>query len=79
MQSLVPEFLTAVPDDLYDGLPLRYFLTPDGRFKLWHIGFDGTDDRGVVKPVGGKRSSSINMFDYLGDWVWQYTPVPETP
>ena len=71
LNSLVPEFLPAVPLDPVDGQPLRYRPNADGTFLLYSIGDDGVDDGGVP----GKSQN----FYWLGvagpDWVW---PQPAT-
>ena len=52
------------PTDVIDGAPLRYRLTPDGRYLLYSIGWNETDDDG--KPSG-------KLSDYVtGDWAWRY-------
>jgi len=71
LQELVPEFATAVPLDPWDGREMRYRTTPAGRYMLWCVGLDGTDDGGQVKNDVRMRSAR-----YLGDWTWQYEPVP---
>lgn len=45
LDQLVPEFLTAVPLDPFDGRPLRYSLTGDG-YVLYSVGPDKADDGG---------------------------------
>ena len=47
LNQLVPAFLPAVPLDRFDGQPLRYARTSDGRFKLWSVGTDLDDDAGA--------------------------------
>ena len=44
LESLVPTYLTAVPDDPYSGEPLRYTTAPSHR--LWSVGPDEKDDGG---------------------------------
>jgi hypothetical protein len=74
LEELAPEFLPAVPLDACDGRPLRYRRTETGRFMLWSVGVDGSDDEGKV-TLGAKGSAKLNKRDYLGDWAWQYEPV----
>ncbi len=45
LQDLVPEFLSAVPTDPWDGKPLRY--APG---KVWSVGRNGVDDGGTPPP-----------------------------
>lgn len=47
LNQLVPAFLPAIPLDRFDGQPLRYARTADGRFKLWSVGSDLDDDSGA--------------------------------
>jgi len=47
LNRLVPTFLPAVPLDRFDGQPLRYARSSDGRFKLWSVGSDLDDDGGA--------------------------------
>ena len=70
--ALVPEFIDKVPHDVMTGTPLKFRLTPDGRFTLYSIGFDERDDGGtvVLRSSGGSSPPSL---DYeRGDWVWSY-------
>ena len=64
LETLVPQFISLLPNDVLTGEPYKYRLTDDGRFVLYSVGWDEKDDGGVP----GKR-----MFDELqGDWVWEY-------
>jgi hypothetical protein len=72
LQELVPEFVAAVPCDPWDGKEVRYRTTPAGRYMLWCMGLDGKDDGGQVNKNGVAMRSAL----YLGDWTWQYEPVP---
>jgi len=70
LTALVPAYLAGVPVDL-DGQPVRYAPDPaNGRYRLWSIGADGTDDGGVeLDEAGGTPKPWIEP---VGDWVWQY-------
>jgi len=74
LAELTPEFLPAIPNDPCDGKPLRYRTTPEGRYRLWSVGFDGKDDDGNV-TLDAKGTAKLSKRDYLGDWTWQYEPV----
>jgi hypothetical protein len=67
LETLVPQFLSAVPIDLMSAKPLGYHLNPDGSFTLYSVGEDGRDD-------GGDATSSTvtNRFDLWSgrDAVW---------
>ena len=67
--ALMPEYLSRVPTDVTDGMPLRYQQTPAGRFRLWSVGWDGQDDGG---RVAWKDAAKPRPDDEHGDWVWQY-------
>lgn len=45
LKELTPEFLPAVPEDPFDGKPLRYVVRDDA-YVLYSVGADGTDDGG---------------------------------
>ena len=70
LDALVPGFLDRVPTDVIDGAPMRYRRTPDGRYLLYSIGWNGRDDGGQVAWKEGPR-----LDDRAGDWVWQYQPL----
>jgi len=63
LDALVPESITKLPHDLIGGQPLHYHPTTDGRFILYSIGWNQTDDDGVP--------GTLDDVDE-GDWVWQY-------
>ena len=62
-----------LPPDPMDGKPMRYRKTPDGRYALWSIGFDGKDDGGK-RTLDKKQPEYTRFHDaaYLGDWVWDF-------
>lgn len=77
LNSLVPEFISAVPRDPVDGEPLRYRLQLDGTFLLYSVGENGKDDNGnpsLEKYVEGSNFNWLNL--HALDWVW---PQPATP
>jgi hypothetical protein len=59
LAALVPRFLEKLPHDLIGGGPLKYRRTNDGRFLLYSIGWNETED-------GGRADKSPSD----GDWVW---------
>lgn len=75
LNSLVPEFLSAIPLDPVDKKPLRYRLNANGPFLLYSIGTNGKDDGGNASDP---RSHDINYWlnPHALDWVW---PKPATP
>jgi hypothetical protein len=68
LDALAPQFIEKIPHDIIGGQPLHYRRTDDGKFLLYSIGWNETDDGGQEAPLiqnGG--------IDYTkGDWVWQY-------
>ncbi|MGH7940654.1 MAG: hypothetical protein ACREFR_06235, partial [Limisphaerales bacterium] len=67
--SLSPQFIPSLPHDIINGQPLQYRRTADGQFVLYSVGWNETDDGGVVVP---DKKSSFGVDRRLGDWVWQY-------
>ena len=67
LDPLVPQFLPKAPLDPYAGRPLHYRPEPNGRFLLYSVGSNQTDEGGVAarKPDGGAAPDQ-------GDWVWAY-------
>jgi len=55
LQELVPQFLSAVPDDPFDGQSLRYHRLAKG-YVVYSIGRDGHDDGGRERPFDAKSS-----------------------
>ena len=69
LAELTSGYVDRLPTDLIDGAALRYGPTPDGRYRLYSVGWNQADDGGQVvwekDRVDGRR----------GDWVWQYQPL----
>jgi hypothetical protein len=55
LNELVPQFLSAVPIDPFDGQPLRYHRLAKG-YVIYSIGSDDHDDGGREKPADWKSS-----------------------
>jgi len=55
LNELVPQFLSAVPSDPFDGAPLRYHRLAKG-YVIYSVGRDGHDDGGREKPADWKSS-----------------------
>ena len=76
LNSLVPEFLSAVPLDPVDGQPLRYRLNSNGTFLLYSVGPNGKDDGGNPQlEAGVEGSNNYWLNPHALDWVW---PQPAT-
>jgi hypothetical protein len=65
--ALVPQFLPGIPNDLFDGQPLRYNKNADGTYLLYSIGWNGRDDGGVAART---NSNVPRANPNAGDWVW---------
>lgn len=62
LSDLVPDRLTAVSKDPYDGRPLRYGITEEGCL-VYSIGRNERDDGGVSLRRGGERDKSDFVFE----------------
>jgi len=64
----------AIPLDPISGKSMGYRKTPDGRYALWSVGFDGVD-HGGVRVLDKDRPEHTKFYDphYSGDWVWDFT------
>ena len=67
LDAFAPQFIAKLPHDVINGQPLHYRRTTDGEFVLYSVGWNETDDGGVVGLTQG-GSVDINK----GDWVWRY-------
>ncbi len=68
LDALAPQFIAKVPHDVIGGGPLKYRRTADGQFVLYSVGWNETDDGGVVVNQKGGNVPDISQ----GDWVWRY-------
>jgi hypothetical protein len=62
LDALSPQFIDKIPDDLIGGGPLHYHRTDDGKFLLYSIGWNETDDGGTPGTMADPNK---------GDWIWQ--------
>ena len=67
LDALAPQFIAKLPHDVINGQPLHYRRTSDGQFVLYSVGWNETDDGGVV---GLTKNGSLDTG--TGDWVWRY-------
>ena len=63
LDALAPQFIEKLPHDIIGGQPLHYRRTDDGKFLLYSVGWNETDDGGLPGTLSDVKS---------GDWVWQY-------
>lgn len=69
LDVLVPQFIAKLPNDVINGLPLKYRRIDDGQFILYSVGWNEKDDGGVP----GKTFYDEKQ----GDWVWFSQPQPQ--
>jgi hypothetical protein len=67
LDALMPQFIEKIPHDIIGGQPLHYRRPDDGKFLLYSVGWNQTDDGG---KVAFKKDGSIDREN--GDWVWQH-------
>jgi hypothetical protein len=65
--ALAPQYLANIPNDVINGQPLRYHRTADGRFLLYSVGWNQTDDGGVLGT-----NNTGQPLRTIGDWVWMF-------
>jgi hypothetical protein len=70
LDALAPQLLKQLPHDIIDGQPLQYRRSSDGQFVLYSVGWNETDDGGVVGLNDG-GGADIRK----GDWVWRSSAV----
>jgi hypothetical protein len=68
LDALAPQFIAKVPHDVIGGQPLKYRREANGQFVLYSVGWNETDDGGVV--VFKKKGMNVEINE--GDWVWRY-------
>jgi hypothetical protein len=69
IEALTPRFMAKLPNDIITGEPLKYRRTDGGKFFLYSVGWNETDDGGVIATTPGKPYLQERA---QGDWVWQY-------
>jgi hypothetical protein len=75
LDTLAPQFIAQVPHDVIGGQPLKYRREANGQFVLYSVGWNETDDGGVVvfkKGSSRDESPAQNVDLEQGDWVWRY-------
>jgi hypothetical protein len=61
LDALTPQFMGKIPQDIIGGEPLHYQRTADGKFLLYSVGWNETDDYGLPGTLADVKK---------GDWVW---------
>lgn len=72
LAELSPTYLPEPLTDHADGEPLRYRPTPDGRYRIYSVGHNLTDENGLLDPNWSPRLGRNTRGK--GDWVWAYEP-----
>jgi hypothetical protein len=67
LDTLAPRFIETLPPDVIGGQPLKYHRLDNGRFALYSVGWNGTDDGGTVVL---RQFSKTTIDVEKGDWVW---------
>jgi hypothetical protein len=62
LDALAPQFFGKIPHDIIGGEPLHYRRTDDGKFLLYSVGWNETDDGGLSGTLSDVKK---------GDWVWK--------
>jgi len=60
LDGLAPKFIDRLPHDIINGQPLHYRRTDGGKFLLYSVGWNETDD-------GGTTSDKMDQ----DDWIWK--------
>lgn len=71
LEELVPQFIPAMPIDVFDATALRYRRHDDGSYDIWSIGSNRKDD-------GGKIEQGKTLQDQP-DWLWRMPGSPKAP
>ena len=72
LATLAPQFMENIPHDIIGGQPLHYRRTNDGKFLLYSVGWDETDDGGVINLREGSHWAGNQWVPDPSDWVWKY-------
>jgi hypothetical protein len=69
LDALLPGFIQQLPRDIINGAPLKYRRTDNGKFLLYSVGWNETDE-------GGKDDCDTSRPETLktGDWAWISRP-----
>jgi hypothetical protein len=70
--GLMPAITSQLPHDVINGQPLGYRRTADGQYLLYSVGWNETDDGGVL----GLNKGGEGIDPKLGDWVWRLPTYP---
>lgn len=78
LEDLLPNYLSALPHDVFTGKPLHYVLSPDlNHFTIYGVGPDSADDK--AKPAAMSGPWMLWQEQNTTDWVWNSAAVEPTP
>ena len=82
LESLVPDYLGAVPIDPFTGRAL-VFRPVDGGLLVYSVGWNFTDDSGfpnmITPPEGKDRANWKGDYDDTGFRLWEKPPAAPAP
>jgi len=63
LNQLIPSYLTAIPEDPFDGKPLRYNKRRNRGYVVYSVGEDGRDDGG--RPPAKEAETAGGTWDFV--------------
>ena len=68
LDALSPQFIAKLPHNIINGEPLHYRRKDAGHFLLYSVGWNGSDEGGIVV----RNETPYHKVPDLekGDWVW---------
>ena len=80
LQNLVPDFISEIPRDPFDGAPVRYRLI-DGEPRLWSVGPDGIGASGITLTRPQKLGLILQASESggAGEDILRWPLAPEEP
>ena len=67
LEEVTPRFAPALPKDIITGQPLKYRRLDSGKFILYSVGWNGTDEGGKIAIAKDGHHDRMS-----GDWVFEY-------
>jgi hypothetical protein len=65
--ALQPQFIQELPHDIVNGEQLKYRRAETGHYVLYSVGWNETDDGGIVSIARAGDENSLSQ----GDWAWR--------
>lgn len=76
LDALVPRYLAEIPPDQFTGKPLSYRLV-DGAPRIYSVGFDKQDDRGVAAQIGVDVAVDGGYTTEQRPWHMSFVQIPK--